>query len=59
MPAVKAVSGQVGRRMAQVAVAWLRHQTLVNPDHRSAEGISTPTLLSRIKKFGINPEQYA
>jgi aryl-alcohol dehydrogenase-like predicted oxidoreductase len=26
--AVKAVSGQVGRSMAQVALAWLRHQTV-------------------------------
>jgi aryl-alcohol dehydrogenase-like predicted oxidoreductase len=28
MSAVKSVSGQTGRSMAQVALAWLRHQTV-------------------------------
>ena len=28
IPAVKAVSEQVGRNMAQVALAWLRHRTV-------------------------------
>jgi hypothetical protein len=41
--AVKSVSKQTGRSMAQVALAWLRYQTVpVIPIIWSAEGISTP-----------------
>ena len=48
--AVKAVSEQVSRSMAQVALAWLRHQTVpVIPIIRSAEGISTP---GQSRQFG-------
>jgi aryl-alcohol dehydrogenase-like predicted oxidoreductase len=48
--AVKAVSEQVGRSMAQVALAWLRHQTVpVIPIMGSAEGISTP---GQSRQFG-------
>jgi aryl-alcohol dehydrogenase-like predicted oxidoreductase len=43
--ALKAVAAQTGRSLAQVALAWLRHQTVpVIPIIRSAEGISTPGL---------------
>jgi hypothetical protein len=48
--AVKAVSEQVRRSMAQVALAWLRHQKgASNPDHWSAEGITTP---GQSRQFG-------
>src|ERR1700727_3166744 len=44
--ALKAVAAQTGRSLAQVALAWLRHQTVpVILIIRSAEGISTPGLV--------------
>jgi len=48
--AVKSVSEQTGGSMAQVALAWLRHPNgASNPDHGSAEGISTP---GQSRQFG-------
>jgi aryl-alcohol dehydrogenase-like predicted oxidoreductase len=48
--AVKSVSKQTGRGMAQVALAWLRHRTVpVIPIIGRAEGISTP---GQSRKFG-------
>jgi len=47
--ALKSVSEQVGRSMAQVALARLRYRTVRNPDHWSAEGISTP---GQSRQFG-------
>src|SRR5205823_3310886 len=47
---VKAVSEQIGRSMAQIALAWLRHQTVpVIPIMGNAEGISTP---GQSRQFG-------
>jgi aryl-alcohol dehydrogenase-like predicted oxidoreductase len=41
--AVKAVAEQLGRSMAQVALAWLRYRPVpVNPYHRSTESFPAP-----------------